>query len=295
MTLLATSAFAPDFAHTSAGAGLDVELSFATGTSPVGVTIPSGTYRVCLAPAASDFLRVIAAAINAAAAGAGHTNDVVALTVGADGVLTFAFLGGVTTECDGVAFSAPLQRALGFGASVVPPVDNSYAVRGSRPVWYLALLSATKHGPWLPKQAGGTEQTTGGRVYAIAASATSWQRKHAVSFQPTTPAQRTAQGADATALLPAPEYMGALGSTATAREWSVLDVLQAARNAACGIAIDNWQTVRASTSERFWYGYVAGESLLSPALTAPDETWDAWADWTLGVVLPATGASITRA
>ena len=108
-------------------------------------------------------------------------------------------------------------------------------------------------------------------------------------------AQRAAQGADATALLMAPEYMGANGSTATAREWSVLDVLYAARNAACGFAISNWQTVRTDSNVAFYYGYVGPKALLSPAFTADDDTWDAWCDWVLDVVLPTTGASITRA
>ncbi len=292
MTLAATSAFAPDFTHTAAvGPLADYDLLPAdTLGVPTPCNVATGTYRMCLAPAASDFLRVSQAAINAAMLAEGSTNTC-AFALSASGILTITFAAALSSS---VTFASGVWQRLGLASNSIA-LNGSLQITGTRPVWHLALLSATKHGPWLPKQAGGTEQTTGGRVYAIAASATSWQRKHAVSFQPTTPAQRTAQGADATALLPAPEYMGALGSTATAREWSVLDVLQAARNAPCGVAIDNWQTVRASTSERFWYGYVAGESLLSPALTAPDETWDAWADWTLGVVLPATGASITRA
>ena len=292
MTLLATSAFAPDFAHTAAvGPAADYDLLPAdTLGVPTPCNVASGTYRMCLAPSASDFLRASQAAINARMALEGSTNTV-AFTLSAAGILTITFAAALSSS---VTFADGVWQRLGLASSSIA-LSGNFQIIGTRPVWHLALLSSTKHGPWLPQQAGGTEQTTGGRVYAIAATLTSWQRKHAVSFQPTTPAQRAAQGADATALLPAPEHMGALGSTATAREWSVLDVLYGCRNAACGLALDNWQTVRTSTSERFYYGYVAGESLLSPALTAPDETWDAWADWTLSVVLPTSGASITRA
>ena len=51
-----TSALAVPFAWTSAGN--DVVLAFASGTSPVNVTIPTGTYRMVLAPAATDIYPV---------------------------------------------------------------------------------------------------------------------------------------------------------------------------------------------------------------------------------------------
>lgn len=291
MTLAATSAFAPDFTHTSAAP--DVVLTFTTGTSPVNVTLATGTYRMCLAPAAGDFLRALESAINAAITGASHVDSSIAITLSAAGVVTLSVVDEEDSELATLTLSTLLAARLGL-PTLLDTAGSVWAFVGTRPVWHLALLSSVRHGPWLPRQAGGAEQTAAGRVYAIAATATSWMRSHAVSFQPTHPAQRAAQGADATALLPAPEYMGALGSTATAREWSVLDVLYGCRNAAAGFALGNWQTVRTSTSERFFYGYVGPASLLSPAFTAQDDTWDAWADWTLDVVLPTTGASITR-
>ena len=59
-----TSALAAPFVWTSGGT--DIALTFASGTSPVNVTIPTGTYRMVLAPSATDFVRVYVAAINAA-------------------------------------------------------------------------------------------------------------------------------------------------------------------------------------------------------------------------------------
>lgn len=291
---LASHALAPEFTYTSAGAGLDVELSFTAGTSPVGVTIPTGTYRMALAPSASDLLRVIATAINAASAGAGHTNDVVSLTVDANGTAVYTFTGGVSGECDGVAFSTSLQRILAFASSFGPPIDNSYVVRGSRPVWHLALLTAATGPYWQPMQAGGAEQTTGGRVYAIASTLTSWQRSLKVHFQPTTPALRASHGCDATAMYPAEEYMDALGSTTTAREWSVLDVLYSARNALCGYT-SSWGTARTSTSESIWRVYVAPDSLLSTRTELLRPEWLAFCEWELGLVAPSTTPTETRA
>jgi len=295
MSVSATSALAVDFTHTSAGAGLDVELSFTAGTSPVGVTIPTGTYRMALAPSASDILRVIATAINAASAGAGHTNDVVTLTVDADGTAVYTFTGGVSGECDGVAFSTSLQRILAFASSFGPPVDNSYVVRGTRPVWYLAILAATTGARWQPVQPGGAERTNGGRVYTFGSPSTSWTRSLKVHFQPSTPTVRAARGDEATALYPDTAYMGSLGSTATAREWSVLDVLRVTGNASCALALGTWQAIRTSTTERYWLGYVAPESLLSQAVVPLKEEWSAYEEWALGFVLPSSSPSGTRA
>ena len=64
MTLLATSAFAPDFTHTTVAP--DVVLVFPSGTSPVNVTLASGTYRMWLAPSAGCYLRALTAAVAAA-------------------------------------------------------------------------------------------------------------------------------------------------------------------------------------------------------------------------------------
>lgn len=292
MTVPATAAFAPAFTHTQ-DATYDVRVLFVDGTSPVDVTLTTGSYRMCLAPttgSVKDFVRALETAILAAISGASQVSTL-ALSLGADGLLTITQTNVATHEIDGLRFAAPVARRLGLLTTYAATLDP---IVGSYPVWHLALLSSVKHGPWQPQQAGGAEQTTGGRVYAIAAAATSWQRTHDVDFQPTHPTQRTAQGAEATALLPAPEYMHLLGSTATAREWSVADVLVSARNAAAALTT-TWRTARASTTEKFFVGYVGPASLLSPAFKASDSTWDAWAEWALDFVLPTTAVTETRA
>ena len=288
MTLAATSAFAPTFTHTAASP--DFTLTFSAGTSPVTGTLTTGDYRMWLAASTGCYLRKVAAAVKAAILAARGGTISVTATLSADGIATFTFANDIPST---ITFAAPMWRILGFSSAA--PTITAGVITGARPVMYLALLSAVKYGPLQPRQAGGTEETTGGRVYAIAASLTSYRRKHSVSMQPTTTAQRTAQGAEATAMLPANAYLGALGSTSTAREWSVLDVLYASRNALCGIAVDNWPTLRTSTSYDLFLGYVAGDSLLSPEITAQDETWDAWCDWTLTIVLPTTSQTTTRA
>lgn len=283
---LASHAFAPEFTHTTATQ--DVTLSFTSGTSPVDVTIPTGTYRMALAPAASDMIRVIQTATNAALGVAGRA-ETVTCAISAAGIFSI-------TISDATAFGAfsfggnPLQRRLGFTSA---PASGSPAV-GNVPVWHLALLSAATGPYWQPMQAGGAEQTTGGRVYAIASTLTSWQRSLKVHFQPTTPTLRAAHNCDATAMYPAEEYMSALGSTSTAREWSVLDVLYSARNALCGYT-STWGTARTTTSERIWRVYIGPEALLSTRTELLKAEWLAYCEWDLGLVAPSATPTETRA
>ena len=291
MTLLATSAFAPDFAHTAAvGPAADYDLLPAdTLGVPTPCNVASGTYRMCLAPSASDFLRASQAAINARMASEGSSNTV-AFSLSAAGVLTITFAAALSSS---VTFADGVWQRLGLASNSIA-LDGNNTIVGTRPVWYLALLSAATGPYWQPMQAGGAEQTTGGRVYAIASTLTSWQRSLKVHFQPTTPTLRAAHNCDATAMYPAEEYVGALGSTATAREWSVLDVLYSARNALCGYT-STWGTARTTTSERIWRVYVTPESLLSTRTELLKAEWLAYCEWDLGLVAPSATPTETRA
>ena len=287
MSVAATSALAVDFTHTTATQ--DVTLSFTSGASPVDVTIPTGTYRMCLSPAASDMIRVMQAAVNAALVSAGRA-ETVTCAISAAGIFSI-------TISDASAFGAfsfggnPLQRRLGFTSA---PASGSPAT-GDVPVWHLAILAATTGQRWQPVQPGGAERTNSGRVYTFGSPSTSWTRSLKVHFQPSTPTVRAARGDEATALYPDTAHMDALGSTATAREWSVLDVLRVAGNASCALALGTWQAIRTSTTERYWIGYVAPESLLSQAVVPLKEEWSAYEEWALGFVLPSSSPSGTRA
>jgi len=288
---LASHALAPSFTHTAAvGPAADYDLLPAdTLGVPTPCNVASGTYRMCLAPAASDFLRASQAAINARMASEGSSNTV-AFSLSAAGVLTITFAAALSSN---VTFADGVWQRLGLASNSIA-LDGNNTIVGTRPVWYLALLSAATGPYWQPMQAGGAEQTTGGRVYAIASTLTSWQRSLKVHFQPTTPTLRAAHNCDATAMYPAEEYVGALGSTATAREWSVLDVLYSARNALCGYT-STWGTARTTTSERIWRVYVTPESLLSTRTELLKAEWLAYCEWDLGLVAPSATPTETRA
>ena len=291
MSVAATSALAVSFTHTAAvGPLADYDLLPAdTLGVPTPCNVASGTYRMCLAPAASDFLRASQAAINARMASEGSSNTV-AFSLSAAGVLTITFAAALSSS---VTFADGVWQRLGLASNSIA-LDGNNTIVGTRPVWYLALLSAATGPYWQPMQAGGAEQTTGGRVYAIASTLTSWQRSLKVHFQPTTPTLRAAHNCDATAMYPAEEYVGALGSTATAREWSVLDVLYSARNALCGYT-STWGTARTTTSERIWRVYVTPESLLSTRTELLKAEWLAYCEWDLGLVAPSATPTETRA
>ena len=288
---LASHALAPSFTHTAAvGPAADYDLLPAdTLGVPTPCNVASGTYRMCLAPAASDFLRASQAAINARMASEGSSNTV-AFSLSAAGILTITFAAALSSS---VTFADGVWQRLGLASNSIA-LDGNNTIVGTRPVWYLALLSAATGPYWQPMQAGGAEQTTGGRVYAIASTLTSWQRSLKVHFQPTTPTLRAAHNCDATAMYPAEEYVGALGSTATAREWSVLDVLYSARNALCGYT-STWGTARTTTSERIWRVYVTPESLLSTRTELLKAEWLAYCEWDLGLVAPSVTPTETRA
>jgi hypothetical protein len=284
VTTPATHALAPAFTHTSEAP--DVSLSFNSGPSPVTASVATGTYRMCLAPVASDFIRAMQAAINAALVGAGRS-ETVTCTLSAAGIFTFTISDPAALNTFGLG--TVTQRRLGF--TVAPGASPA---SGNVPVWYLALMSCATGAYWQPRQPGGAEVTNGGRVYTFASTITAWARKLKVEYQPTTPAMRAAHATDATALYPADEYMGALGSTSTAREWSVLDVLYASRNALCGYT-STWGTARTSTTERIWRAYVAPASLLSLTTELYRTEWLAYSTWPLEMSADATTPTETRA
>jgi hypothetical protein len=292
LTLLASHAFAPEFTHTTASP--DVSLTFTAGTSPVTASLATGTYRMTLAPLASDYLRQLALAIQTALAVRGTYTVIASMSAFGIPSLRIVTAAGVPT---GVTFAASVWKRLGY-SSATPAITvvsgQIIDITASRSAWNLALLTAATGEYWQPLQAGGSEQTTAGRVYAVAATATSWQRDLGVHYQPTTVAFRASQGAQATALYPDDEYFDALGSTATNREWSVLDVLYTARNALCGVSIGTWQTDRNNSSSRIWRAYVGPGTILSPALKLLKAEWLAYSEWRFALVAPSSAPSEPR-
>ena len=280
----ASHAFAPTFVHTAAN--YDLTITPKDTHTPVALNIPSGSYRMVLAPSASDFLRVMQASINSALSGAGSSTTA---TVSIDdaGIVTVAF----SATPDAVAINAVTARRLGLSTSY----SFAAPLVGAYPAWYLALCTAGTGGWWQPVQSGGVEATAGGTVYSFAASFTSYMRTLDVQWQPTTPDYQASTSADATPMYPLDAYLDSIGDTATARAWSVLDVLYASRNAVCGLAIGTWRTLKASTTDTLFQGYVGAQSLLGVKVEPFSQEWTPWQKWKLDLVAPSTGMRTTRA
>lgn len=279
MGLSATTALAPTFAWTSAGTDLTITI----GGTPYAVTVPTiAATRFLLAGSATEFMAHVVSAINTAVAASGRTFT---LTMLPSGRLRLAIDSDKFTLFTSLAFN----RLMGFfGTGTYEHVD------ADSPPWYFAMFGSVSGGVWAPMQSGGFEVTAGGGVYGFAGTRTAYRRDLTCEFIPWDEAVRSARGDEVSSMWPDLAYIGDLAGTGVTRPWSVLDVLQAARNVDCGLALGNFQAVLTSTTEPFYVCRVAPGSLLSPEITRQNDRWPVYVGHKLGVVLPTTGYSDDR-
>ena len=268
-----TSALAVPFAWTSAGN--DVVLAFASGTSPVNVTIPTGTYRMVLAPAATDFVRVYVAAINAAITLAGRT-EVFAASVGADSRITLTSTGAFTMS--------PLLSAaklLGFSSAIV----TQTSVTAAFPPANLATFTERVSADWTPRSAVAGAETLAGVGYGVASGVWREEDEIAFGFIPRDPATRTALSLDQTPWMP---NAGDLVGAVMPRQWTCRDVLETAGGKTCAAALGNFQTLRTSTTARYDLVTLPFSELASPRKARVREGWDAYFRWTIRMLRQST-------
>lgn len=279
MGISATTALAPTFSWTSGGTDLTITIS---GT-PYAVTVPTiAATRFLLAGSAAEFMAHVESAINAAVLASGRTFT---LTMRADGRIRLVDGSGQFTLSTSLAFN----RLMGFFAN-----GTYHHVDSDSPPWHFAMLGSVSGGVWAPMQSGGFEVTAGGGVFGFAGTRTCYRRDLTCEFIPWDEAVRSARGDEVSSMWPNLAYIGDLAGTGVTRPWSLLDVLQAARNVDCGLALGNFQTVRTSTSEPFYVCRVAPGSLLSPEITRQSDRWPVYVGHKLGVVLPTAGYSDDR-
>lgn len=284
MTIPATSALAVPFDFT--GDAVDMTATFATGSpSTVTCTVPAGIYRISLAPASSDFLRVLAARMSDAVITAGRIEEC-KVTVSQ---------GGVCTVSVSAAASITLGAAVAAVLNLTTSTVTASSIVGDYPVRYLALFSELNGGMWLARQAGGAETTTGGVSYALAAAHTWYECTHTAGFVPWTPTFAAAWSSEATPLYPEEQYLTSLGLTSVLRGWSLLDVFAVARNTLCAVALGTWRTARTDTGARIVRAYVGPSSILSPQTERLDAAWDGFASLPLHLTRPSSGDTETRA
>ncbi|HOQ61813.1 MAG TPA: hypothetical protein PKZ08_14400 [Vicinamibacterales bacterium] len=268
-----TSALAVPFAWTSAGN--DVVLAFASGTSPVNVTIPSATYRMVLAPAASDFVRVYVAAINAAIIAAGRT-EVFAATVGADSRITLTSTGAFTMS--------PLLSAaklLGFSSAIVTQTSVTAAYPPANLATFVERVSAD----WSPRSAVAGAETLAGVGYGVYSGTWREEDEIAFGFIPRDPTTRAALAVDQTPWMP---DAGDLVGAAMPRQWTCRDVLETAGGKTCAAALGNFQSLRTSTTATYDLVTLPFPELAAPRKARVREGWDAYFRWTVRMLRQST-------
>lgn len=262
-----TSAVAVPFAWTSAGAGLDLSIAFPSGTSPVGVTVATGTYRVQLAPSVSDFVRVVQTAINTAVAGAGRA-EVFTLTMGADSRITIE-----STGVFSIAAVANCLKTLGFSTSITSAISST----ATYPPAYFATFVERVCADWSPKSAVSGAETNAGVGFGVYSGAWREDDEIAFGFIPRDPETRTSLGVSQTPWMP---NAGASVGAALPRQWTCRDVLETAGGKTCAMASGNLQTLLTSTTARYDIVTLPFAEIAAARKSRVREEWNAYFRWT---------------
>lgn len=268
-----TSAIAVPFAWTSSAP--DIVLQFASGTSPVNVNVASGTYRMVLAPALSDFLRVVQSAINAAVAGAGRS-EVFAVAMGADSRVTVSATGAFRTASLPVAFAA-----MGFASNLAPYAASFVA--DTPPAFFATFIERVSQ-DWTTRTAVAGGETLSGATYGIYSGA--WREEDDVTwgFIPRDPSTRTTLAVNQTPWLPAfgVTYGNHLG------QWGIVDILASAGGKTCALAYGNLQTLLTSTTATYDLVALPFGEIAAPRKARLRDGWDAYFRWTVRLLRQST-------
>lgn len=262
---------------------------FVVGGVTYTATIGAATYRINLAPSATDALRVLAAAI-LAAPGLAAAQPAMTVTV------TISATTGLVTIDSNTLFkcttlhSTTLGKVLGFTAAMG---SAALTDTGTRQPWYLGLFVCASGGVWVPKRSGAREKAAGGVVYTFAGSTTHYERELASDLIPWDATRATEAESPATPFYPVPQYLhDVAGVSVATRVWGLVDVWAAAGNVDCALALESWQDVVASTSERFYVGRLSTDL---PEPGRQDPLWSRYVTLPWGFVLPTSGQTGTRA
>lgn len=282
MTSILTTALAAPFDWTTGAT--DLVLTFASGTSPINVALPSGTYRVMLGSSSTDVLQATKAAINTAASGAGRS-EVFDVAMGADGRVTISSTGAFA-----VSGLSTLSKLLGFTSA---PTTTTSATAQRAPK-YLATFVERQASAIVPRTAARFAVTGGGESYG-------WRSGVVVGhcdalqlgFIPADPTYAAGLGASQTPAMPDDAYLATLGSHDGV--WSVADVLMVSGGKVIAYAPGNLQTLRSSTSARYYLGALGPDDVARPRFELDDPAWPAWQRLTLTFTRSASTPSATRA
>ena len=267
---------AAPFAWTSGGT--DLAMIFASGTSPVNVTVASGTYRVLLSPAASDLLAVLNAAI-VTAMGAVPRTETIVFSMTAAGLVTITASAAVTMAD---LHTSTLGAILGFTSGIAGSFTTRTADRMPR---HVALLCGQASAPWAPMREMAVEMAAGGTTYGVMGTQETHETDATFAFIPDEP------GITSDALTPWAPVKANLATVGShTGVWSVRDMLRLAIGQTWTFAHD-YQTVRTSGTERFDYVTVHHDTIRAPRITRSIPDVIRYTTWTAKLVrvTPYTG------
>lgn len=283
-----TSALAVDFDHVTAAP--DATFTFATGLPATAtVTLPSGAYRMWIAPAAACYLRAFAAAIAAALTAQRGVAFTCIASLSAAGLVTVRLISAATLP-SGVTLAASVWQRLGM-ASATPalsPGTGLVDLVGVRPVWHLALFAERKSADWSPRTPMAGRVAVDGTGYGVSTRITTWRDELTFGWIPRDPTYRTSLGLDQTPWEPEPDYLGTAGTLA-GRLYALSDLVHAEAHArTLAFARGNWDALRTSTAERFDLVTIPTTELAAPRLARVRAGWDAYRAWTTALIRQST-------
>jgi hypothetical protein len=263
-------ALAVPFAWTPDGI-YDLRLAFASGPSPVNVTVDAGTYRVNLAKTSGstrDFLRRLQTRIDAALATATRAEtSTVAITD--RGLVTITLSGAATWT-----FSANLAAQLGFTSTSFSSVTSAAGAELPRDLY---LFAGGDSPGWKRSEPIAGSMTAAGGSFGVRSGLVTWSDEITLEFIPSDPDARTQVG----------EVWSPWEAGASTPPYGCERILTTALAQQCAFS-RLWQTVRTSTSEAFDLVTIAPATLAAPDVKYQFPSLTTWRQWTLPLVRTST-------
>ena len=282
MALELSHALAPTFTFTSASP--DLRLTFASGASPVDVTVPTGTYRNVLGPssgAGADFLRVLQGRINTALSGAGRGETVAVTFSATTGKVTLTMSGG-SFSC--VFGSYPAATLLGFNATV-SAVTSATATYQPK---YLALVGAREGGDFVEREPLVGRETASGSQSGWRSGITTWEDELIIPAIPR-------DASFIASYLQTPWQSEDLSTTRGAGHlpFTVSDMLAVSLGKVVAFADGNLRELVAGTQTRYYLGTIPAEDIARPRTELMAAGYQALRRWRTRFILRQTPTGTT--
>ena len=254
---------------------LDLSVTFPSGASPAEATVPTGTYRIHLAPTSGsvkDLLRTLQTEINTAIAALARA-ETVSVTMTARGRVQIAVSAGTVSW----TLSSDLAAVLGFTAtsySAVASITSTHLPRH-----FYAFVGGETRGPMEETEVA-ARATTAGSVIGIQSGVKRWREELTLMFIPRNPSLAAAADEPADWSAWEPNHGGG-----TSAPWTLAELRREALGKECAVT-QNWPAVRGSTSEAYDLAYLDPDAIARPRGEQQFPSLAVWMQWTLPLLYP---------